>query len=75
MGQLDHFDDDSSYETRELAWELAQQHMDDERIRFLMETGADLRRALTIAKMTEKDLSRHPHLRHLHLERHLQMQH
>lgn len=77
MGQLD--DDNivdttfgtDSYETRELAWELQQPHADQERIRFLMDTGADLRIALMLAKINPKDLMKNPHLKPLQLHKHL----
>lgn len=70
MGQLD-TTVDGNYETRELAWELGQEHLDSGRIRFLMETGADLRQAMRMANLSEKDVLRNPHLRPLQLQRHL----
>lgn len=71
MGQLDNAFGNDSYETRELAWELQQGHADQERIRFLMDTGADLRSALSMAKITPKDLAKNPHLKPLQLQRYL----
>lgn len=74
MGRLDNdnvFNTDS-YETRELAWELQQSHADQERIRFLIDTGADLRMALIMAKVNPKDLSKNPHLKPLQLHKYLE---
>jgi hypothetical protein len=72
MGQLDTEYMDDSYETRELAWELQQHRPDQQRIRIFLEQEADLRRALRLANLQEKDLTRHPMLKSLHLEKHLQ---
>lgn len=60
-----------SYETRELAWELQQPLADQERIRFLMDTGGDLRSALMIAKLSPQDLAKKPQLKPLQLHKHL----
>lgn len=61
---------DDNYETRELAWELQQPHPDQQRIKFFLDDGADLRRALRMANMAEKDLLKRPALRPL-VQRHL----
>lgn len=71
MGQLDNTSNLESYETRELAWELQQPHPDQGRVRFFLEHDADLRRALLLAKIEERDLSRRAALRPLQLQRHL----
>lgn len=73
MGQLDtEFNADaSSYETRELAWELQQDHPDQQRIRMFLENEADLRQALKIADINEKELLKKPALKPLQLHRHL----
>lgn len=63
-------DDDMTYETRELAWELTQSRIDSIRIRFLIDTGADVAAALHLAQLTPQAL-RHPRLRPLGLHRHL----
>lgn len=64
-------DDDISYETRELAWELTQPNIDSIRVRFLMETGAHVATALRIAKLSAPDVLKHPKLKPLQLHRHL----
>ncbi len=61
----------TSYETRELAWELAQPRIDSSRVRFLMEMGADVAGAMTLANISEDHVMRHPQLRALQLQRHL----
>lgn len=71
MAQLDTERQYESYETRELAWELQQPHPDQQRIRLFLENNADLRAALQIAKIAEKDLTRKPALKPLQLHRHL----
>lgn len=73
MGQLDtDFNADAlSYETRELAWELQQEHPDQQRIRMFLENEADLRQALKIAHINEKELLKKPALKPLQLQRHL----
>ena len=71
MGQLDNSFTAESYETRELAWELQQPHPDQQRIRFLLETEADLRMALRLANIGEKDILKRPALRPLQLQRFL----
>ncbi|HCS22637.1 MAG TPA: hypothetical protein PLW48_03010 [Alphaproteobacteria bacterium] len=71
MGQLDKTFNEESYETRELAWELQQPHPDQGRVRFFLENAADLRRALSLANIEERDLQKKPALRPLHLQRHL----
>jgi len=60
-----------SYETRELAWELQQEHPDQQRIRLFLEQGADVRHAMTMAGLQENDLTRRPMLKPLQLQRHL----
>jgi|GEM_PF-1285537 len=76
MGQYDPtFQTDAdSYETRELAWELQQEHPDQMRIRLFLENAADLRAALKLAKLEERDLLKKPGLKPLQLQRHLQTQ-
>jgi hypothetical protein len=69
MGQLETADADS-YETRELAWELQQAHPDQQRIKFFLDNAADLRSALRMANMAERDLMKRPALRPL-VQRHL----
>ena len=64
--------DDLSYETRELAWELTQPRIDSSRIRFLMETGADVKEALRLANLTPPQVLKNPQLRPLQLHRHLE---
>ncbi len=71
MGRLDNSFGSDSYETRELAWELQQPHTDQERIRFLLDTGADLKSALLMAKLNPKDLLKNPHLKPLQLQKRL----
>lgn len=71
MAQLDTDVQHESYETRELAWELQQPHPDQQRIRLFLENNADLRAALRIAKIAEKELSRKPGLKSLRLQCHL----
>ena len=75
MGQLDTDFTNDTYETRELAWELSQNFADPDRIRFLMESGADLRHALRLANMTEKEVLGNKALRSLHLQKHLHAMH
>ncbi|HEX2753328.1 MAG TPA: hypothetical protein VHP34_09575 [Alphaproteobacteria bacterium] len=74
MGKLDtDFNAEAeSYETRELAWELQQAQPDQQRIRMFLENQADLRQALKIADINEKELLRKPALKPLQLQRHLQ---
>lgn len=74
MAQLDTETNYESYETRELAWELQQAHPDQQRIRLFLDQNADLRAALRIAQIQERDLTRKPGLKSLHLERHLEAQ-
>ncbi len=62
MGQLETADT-TTYETRELAWELQQPHPDQQRIKFFLDNAADLRSALRMANMAEKDLMKRPALR------------
>lgn len=69
MGQLDTPADDN-YETRELAWELQQPNPDQQRIKFFLDDGADLRSALRMANMAEKDIMKRPALRPI-VQRHL----
>lgn len=71
MGQLDNTYGEDSYETRELAWELQQAHPDQQRIRLFLENEADLRRALLLANIAEKDVLRRPSLKPLQLQKHL----
>lgn len=63
--------DDMSYETRELAWELTQSRIDSTRVRFLIETGAHIAEALRLAKLTAPDVIKNPQLKPLQLHRHL----
>lgn len=74
MGQLDaEFNAGAeSYETRELAWELQQNQPDQQRIRMFLENQADLRQALKIAAIDEKEILRKPALKPLQLQKHLQ---
>ena len=72
MGHLDtSLIDEGSYETRELCWELQQAHPDTQRIKFLIEREADLKRAMLLAHIQEKELLKRPELRHLQLHRYL----
>ncbi len=74
MGHLDTaVIDDECYETRELTWELQQKHADPQRIKFLIEQGADVARALSFARIQEKDIMKRPELRQLQLQRHLHL--
>ena len=68
MGQLDRSNTES-YETRELAWELQQDHPDTQRIKFLLDSEADLRVAMRIADLQMKDLMKKPALRQLRLQK------
>lgn len=61
-----------SYETRELAWELQQNQPDQQRIRMFLENQADLREALKIAAIDEREILRKPALKPLQLQKHLQ---
>jgi hypothetical protein len=74
MGQLDKDFDTDCYETRELAWELQQQHVDQQRIKLLLENGADLKGALKLAKIELRDILKKPSLKPLQLQRHLQVE-
>jgi len=69
MGQIETADN-VSYETRELAWELQQDHPDQQRIKFFLDNSACLRSALRMANMAEKDLMKRPALRPF-VQRHL----
>ena len=71
MGQLDVTFTGENYETRELAWELQQPHPDQQRIRYLLDTEADLRMALRLANIGEKEILKRPALRPLQLQRYL----
>jgi len=71
MGQLDVTFTGENYETRELAWELQQPHPDQARIRYLLDTEADLRMALRLANIGEKEILKRPALRPLQLQRYL----
>ncbi len=68
MGQLDRSSIDS-YETRELAWELQQDKPDTQRIKFLLDSQADLRAAMRLGNLQMKDLMRKPELRQLRLQK------
>jgi hypothetical protein len=68
MGQLDRSAADS-YETRELAWELQQDHPDTLRIKYLLDGQADLRAAMRLANIQMKDLMKKPELRQLRLQK------
>lgn len=68
MGQLDRSNTES-YETRELAWELQQEHPDTQRIKFLLDGQGDLRAAMRIAGIQMKDLMKKPALRALRLQK------
>lgn len=72
MALLDTDVQHESYETRELAWELQQPHPDQQRIRLFLENNADLRAALRIARIAEKELLRKPGLKSLQLHRRLE---
>jgi hypothetical protein len=72
MGQLDKTGD--SYETRELAWELQQDHPDVQRIKFFLDSEADLRAAMRIADIQMKDLLKKPALKQLRLQKLLEPQ-
>lgn len=69
MGQAIY--DGDTYETRELGWELQQEHPDQQRIRLFLEQGADLKAAMTLAGLKESDLARRPTLKPLQLQRRL----
>lgn len=72
IGLDDEFNSESAnLETRELAWELQQEHPDQRRIKYLMENDADLRVAMQLAALSEKELLRRPALKPLQLHRHL----
>lgn len=71
MGQLDATFTGENYETRELAWELQQPHPDQQRIRYLLDSTADLRAALRLANIGEKEILKRPALRPLQLQRYL----
>jgi hypothetical protein len=60
---------DASAETRELAWELKQDHPDQMRIRFLIDNQADLKMALSLADLRIEQISKMPVLRQMHLEK------
>lgn len=64
--------DDISYETRELAWELTQPRIDSIRVRFLIETGAHIAEALRLAKLSAPDVLKNPQLKPLQLHRHFE---
>lgn len=68
MGQLDTTATDS-YETRELAWELQQEHPDTQRIKFFLDSQADLRAAMRLAGLQMKDLLKKPAFRALRLQK------
>jgi hypothetical protein len=72
MGQFDASFGTDTYETRELAWELSQEHTDNDRIKFLMDTGADLRIALQIANIPVQQLTKNPGLKSLQLHKRLE---
>lgn len=58
-----------SAETRELAWELNQNHPDQMRIKYLIENQADIKTALSIANLRIEQINKKPLLRQLHLEK------
>lgn len=68
MGQLDRSNTES-YETRELAWELQQDHPDSQRVKFLLDSQADLRVAMRLANIQMKDLLKKPEIRQLRLQK------
>ncbi len=72
MGQLETVD--TTYETRELAWELQQPIPTSSESSFSSITPPDLRSALRMANMAEKDLMKRPALRPL-VARHLKRAH
>ncbi len=73
MGQLNQpFHDASSLETRELVWELQQEHPSHQRVRYLIELEADVPTAIKLAGLNERDLQKKPELRQLQLHKHLQ---
>lgn len=63
--------EEGNYETRELVWELSQQRIDGDRIRYLIETGADVPAALKAAHINETEVVKRPALKSLHLEKYL----
>jgi hypothetical protein len=71
MGQIDTSFGADCYETRELAWELQQEYKDRDRIKFLMDSGADLRSAMRIAHVDADQLVKNPILKPLQLQKHL----
>jgi hypothetical protein len=74
MSSLEETFNAESYETRELAWELQQPNPDQQRIKIFLEQEANLRAALQLANMTEKDVVKNPALKPLQLQRHLKAQ-
>ena len=60
-----------SHETRELVWELQQPRPDAHRVRYLIESAADVALAMRMANLSEMDISRRPALRQLHLSRYI----
>ncbi|MBI1215706.1 MAG: hypothetical protein GC185_07805 [Alphaproteobacteria bacterium] len=71
MSSLENTFNAESYETRELAWELQQPNPDQQRIKIFLEQEADLRTALQIANMSEKDVMKNPALKPLQLHKRL----
>ncbi len=65
-----------STDTRELAIELTEERIDPFRVKWLIEDcGADVTRALLLAHLEERDLTRSPALRPLGLHRYLHTKH
>ncbi len=65
-----------STDTQELAVELTEDKIDPFRVRWLIEDrGADVTRALLLAHLEERDLTRSPSLRPLGLHRYLHTRH
>jgi hypothetical protein len=79
MHQLDHHltaAGEASADTEELAIELAEKKLDTFRIRWLIEDrGADVMRAISIARLNEQDLLKNPALKPLGLHRYLHTRH
>jgi hypothetical protein len=69
MGQLEKSSAADSYETRELAWELQQEFPDQARIRYFLDSDADLRGAMRLANLQLKDILKKPSLRGLRLQK------
>ena len=62
---------DISPDTEELATELSERKPDSHRVRWLIERGADVARAMSLAHIKEQDLLKSATLRPLGLQRYL----